>query len=136
MPQSQPQGANGEPAESGVVIVAFAQIELARVRRGLDAFMQQRRPPPHIRPKLDLGFRISGQSVEIFELRSRRRGPPDEKHESPVAKATYVRARGVWRVFWQRRDLKWHRYEPRPEVKAVEEFAALVSEDAHACFFG
>ena len=136
MSQSQPQGANGELAESGVTIVAFAEIELARVRRALDAFMQQRRPPPHIRPKLDLGFRISGQSVEIFELRPRWRGPPDEKHESSVAKATYVRARRVWRVFWQRRDLKWHRYEPRPEVKAVEEFAALVSEDAHACFFG
>jgi Protein of unknown function (DUF3024) len=136
MSQSQPQGANGELAESGVAIVAFAEIELERVRRALDAFMQQRRPPPHIRPKLDLGFRISGQSVEIFELRPRWRGPPDEKHESAVAKATYVRARGVWRVFWQRRDLKWHRYEPRPEVKAVEEFAALVSEDAHSCFFG
>lgn len=116
--------------------MAFAEIELARVRRALEAFMQQRRPPPHVRPKLDLGFRISGQSVEIFELRPRWRGPPDEKHELPVAKATYVRARRVWRVFWQRRDLKWHRYEPRPEVKAVEEFAALVSEDAHACFFG
>lgn len=116
--------------------MAFAEIELARVRRALDAFMQQRRPPPPIRPKLDLGFRISGQSVEIFEIRPRWQGPPDEKHESPVAKATYIRARGVWRVYWQRRDLKWHRYEPRPEVKAVEEFAALVSDDAHSCFFG
>jgi hypothetical protein len=106
MPQSQPQGANGELAESGVTIVAFAEIELARVRRALDAFMQQRRPPPHIRPKLDLGFRIAGQSVEIFELRSRWRGPPDEKHESPVAKATWVIARGVCQVFWQRRDLR------------------------------
>ena len=136
MSESQPQGASGEFAQSGVATVAFAEIELARMRKALNAFVQQRRPPPHIRPKLDLGFRISGQSVEIFELRPRWRGPPDEQHESPVAKATYVRARGVWRVFWQRRDLKWHRYEPRPEVKAVEEFAALVSEDAHACFFG
>ena len=116
--------------------MALAEIEQARVRRAMDAFMQQRRPPLHIRPKLDLGFRISGQSVEIFEIRLRWRGPPDEKHESPVAKATYVRARGVWRVSWQRRDLKWHSYEPKPEVKSVEEFASLVAEDAHACFFG
>jgi hypothetical protein len=53
-----------------------------------------------------------------------------------VAKATYVRTRGVWRVFWQRRDLKWHGYEPRPEVSSIDEFASLVAEDAHACFFG
>ena len=116
--------------------MALAEIELARLRRAMDAFMQQRRPPPNIRPKLDLGFRVIGQSVEIFEIRPVWRGPPDEKHESPVAKATYVRARRVWRVFWQRRDLKWHSYEPRSEVKSVEEFASLVSEDAHACFFG
>ena len=112
------------------------EVELARVRRAMDAFMQQRRPPPHIRAKVDLGFRVIGRSIEIFEVRPPWRGPPDEKHESPIAKATYVKARRVWRVFWQRRDLKWHSYEPAPEVKTVEEFAALVSADAHACFFG
>lgn len=98
--------------------------------------MQKRRPPPHIRPKLDLGFRVSGQSIEIFEIRPVWRGPPKERRESPVAKATYVKTRGVWRVFWQRRDLKWHSYEPKPEVQSVEEFTSLVSKDANACFFG
>jgi hypothetical protein len=95
MPQSEPQGPYGELAESGVATVALAEIELARVRRAMDSFMQRRRPPAHIRPKLDLGFRVTGQSVEILEIRPRWRGPPDEKYESPVAKATYVRARGV-----------------------------------------
>jgi len=116
--------------------VALAAIELARIHRAMGALMKQRRPPPHIRPKLDLGFRVKGHSVEIFEIRPAWRAPADEKCESAVAKATYVRTRGVWRVFWQRRDLKWHGYEPRPEVKSIDEFASLVSEDAHACFFG
>ena len=105
MSQSRPEGPYSELAESGVATMALAEIEQARVRRAMDAFMQQRRPP-------------------------------DEKHESPIGKATFVRARAVWRVFWQRRDLKWHSYEPRPEVKSVEEFTSLVSKDAHACFFG
>jgi hypothetical protein len=39
-------------------------------------------------------------------------------------------------VFWQRRDLKWHGYEPRLEVNSIDEVASLVAEDAHACFFG
>lgn len=116
--------------------MALAEIELARVRKAMESFMLRRRPPPHVRSKVDLEFRITGQSVEIFEIRQAWRGPPGEKHESPVAKATYVRARRIWRVFWQRRDLKWHSYEPKPEVTSVEEFASLVSEDAHACFFG
>jgi hypothetical protein len=63
-------------------------------------------------------------------------GATDEKYQSPVAKATYVSSRGVWRVFWQSRDLKWHSYDPKPEVKSVEEFASRVDEDTHACFFG
>lgn len=109
---------------------------MARVQRAMDALMQQRRPPPHVRQTLDLGFRVTGQSVEIFEIRPTWCGPAEEKHESAVAKATYVRTRGVWRVFWQRRDLKWHGYEPRPEVNSIDEFVSLVAEDAHACFFG
>lgn len=116
--------------------MALAEIELARVHRAMEALMKRRRPPPHVRPRLDLGFRVKGQSVEIFEIRPDWRGPAGEQRESAVAKATYVRARCVWRVFWQRSDLKWHGYEPRPEVKSIEEFASLVSEDAYACFFG
>jgi Protein of unknown function (DUF3024) len=136
MSQSEHQDPYGELAESSVVVVALAEIELARVHKAMDSFMQRRRPPAHIRPDLDLGFRVTGQSVEIFEIRPAWRGPTDKKHESPAAKATYVRSRRVWRVFWQRRDLKWHSYDPTPEVKSVEEFASLVGEDAHACFFG
>lgn len=114
----------------------LAEIELARVHRAMDSFMQRRRPPAHIRRSVDLAFRITGQRVEIFEIRPAFRGPADEKHESPVAKATFVRSRGMWRVFWQRRDLKWRSYDQTPEVKTVEEFASLVGEDVHACFFG
>ena len=47
-------------------------------------------------------------------------------HTVNLQKVAY-RDRDAWRVFWQRRDLKWHSYEPRPEVKSVEEFASLVS---------
>jgi len=54
----------------------------------------------------------------------------------PIAKATYVQATEIWKVFWMRQDLKWHRYGPAPEVASLEEFAQLVHEDKHACFFG
>lgn len=120
----------------GVECMALSEIEVARVKRALEAFMQIRRPPLHIRAKLDLGCRISGQSLEIFEIRPAWRGLALERHESAVAKATFVRSRNVWRVFWQRRDLKWHGYEPASEVKSIEDFLSIVAEDRHACFFG
>jgi spore coat polysaccharide biosynthesis protein SpsF (cytidylyltransferase family) len=116
--------------------MALSQIEAARIQKLVGAYIEGRRPPPHIRPKLDLGFRVKGQSIEIFEVRPVWRGKLGEKHEGSVAKATYVRTNNRWRVFWMRADLKWHRYEPASEVQTVEDFLAVVDKDAYACFWG
>ena len=99
------------------------------------AYVQKRRPPVHIRPQLDIGFRIAGQTVEIFEIRPAWKRPTEILNE-PVAKATFVGTRGVWKVFWQRADLKWHSYGPVPTVGSIEKFLELVDADTHGCFWG
>jgi hypothetical protein len=116
--------------------MGFQSIELAHVEHAVAAFMLRRRPPPRIRAELDLEHRIDGQSLVIFERRPAWRGAAGETIESMVAKVTYVRSRDQWRVYWQRADLRWHPYDPAPEVATVEEFLRLVDEDAYACFFG
>jgi len=35
-----------------------------------------------------------------------------------------------------RRDLKWHGYEPAPEVHTLEALLHVVDRDEHCCFFG
>jgi hypothetical protein len=116
--------------------MAFSELEVARIKKAVDAFMVKRRPPPHIRPKLDFGSRIKNQSIELFEIRPVWRGKPGELREHPFAKATLVRSRGMWRVFWLRQDLKWHAYEPAAEVRSIDDFLQVVSDDEYACFFG
>ncbi|MGE0342243.1 MAG: DUF3024 domain-containing protein [Porticoccaceae bacterium] len=116
--------------------MAFSEFETKRLKKVVGAFIEKHRPAPHIRSKLDLAFRINGQSIEIFEIRPRWKGAPGETMEHRVAKATYVKTQELWRVFWMRADLKWHSYPPVPRVGSVEEFLALVAEDKHACFFG
>jgi Protein of unknown function (DUF3024) len=116
--------------------VALSEFETARVRKAVGAFVERRRPAPQLRQKLDLAFRISGQSVEIFEVRQAFGGAPGEKVELPVAKATFARPARRWRVFWLRQDMKWHSYKPVPDVDTIEEFIALVHEDRNGCFFG
>lgn len=37
-------------------------------------------------------------------------------------------------MYWQRTDLKWHRYDPDPEVDPVDDFLAVVETDEYACF--
>lgn len=115
--------------------MALSEFETKKIEKEVRAFVEKRRPPPRIRPELDLGFRVKGQSVEIFEVRPRWRHP-EEKIEHPVAKATFVKTQRIWKVYWQRADLKWHGYEPNPQVETLEEFLAVVDRDEYACFFG
>jgi hypothetical protein len=115
--------------------MALTALERARCERDLAKFLERRRPPPEIRPKLDLGYKIEGQSVELLEVR------PDwqdktKTTQSPIAKATFVRSQNRWKVYWMRRDLKWHGYEPNPEVHSLEAFLNVVDRDEYCCFFG
>ncbi len=89
-----------------------------------------------ISTEVDIEHRIDGQSLAVFERRPARRGAPGETLELPVAKATYVHSRDHWRVCWQHADLRWHRYDPAPEVPTVQAFLDLVDDDAYACLFG
>ena len=115
--------------------MALNEFERKRIERLVGAFMEGRRPPVELRPKVDLGFRVRGQSVEIFEIRPQW-DKPEVILEHSVAKATFRRSKTHWRVFWQRSDLKWHSYEPVPVVETIEAFLALVDEDEYGCFWG
>lgn len=115
--------------------MAFSEFELKKHEKEVRTFVDSRRPPPNIRAEVDLDFRINGQSVEIFEIRQFWSNS-SEKIEEPIAKATYIKTKKIWKVYWQRADLKWHRYDPDPEVKTLKEFLELVDRDEYACFFG
>ena len=115
--------------------MAFSELEFARIEKIVGSYVERVRPPPHVWPELDIGFRISGQSVEIVEIRPRY-GNKKEILQHPVAKATFVKTRNAWKVFWRRADLNWHPYPPKPQVKTIDAFILLVEQDAHHCFWG
>ena len=115
--------------------MTFNELELKKIEKALSAFLAKRRPPAHARKQLDLGYKLSGQSVELIEIRPQW-DDPNEIHEHPFAKATYVKAQNVWKVYWRRADLKWHQYEPVPTVISIEKFLDVVDADSYACFFG
>ena len=115
--------------------MAFTEKELRKHREALDAFLEKRRPPEEVRDRVDVDYRIEGQSVVIVE---RRMVPfdPEKMIEIPVAKTTYVRSQDTWRVYWRRSDHKWHGYEPQPEADSLAEALQIVDADRHACFWG
>ena len=115
--------------------MALSEFEAKRVEKLASDYTERHRPPAHIREQLDLGFRVSDQSLELFEIRPRW-NDPTEKIEESVAKTTYVKKSGTWKIYWMRSDLKWHGYESAPEVYTLEEFFDIVEEDKHGCFKG
>lgn len=106
-----------------------------RIENAVAAFIAKRRPPEHLRHEVDLDFRFDGRTVEIFTIRPRW-NDPSETVESAIAKTRYIKLYDHWRVYWQRADLKWHSYQPMPEVTTIQAFLRLVDEDAYSCFFG
>ena len=115
--------------------MALSEFEIKKVERAGNAFLEKRRPPVHIRKQLDLSWRLENQSVYIYETRPVWNNP-SEYQDLDIAKTTFIRTQGKWKIFWMRQDLKWHGYEPNLHVKSIEEFFSVVDQDQYACFFG
>jgi hypothetical protein len=115
--------------------MAFSEFSRKYFEKIMNDYLERARPPVHIRNELDIGYRFENQSVELFEIRPAFRNPK-EKMEHAVAKATYVKQAGIWKVYWMRADLKWHRYEPTPEAADLEGFLTIVEDDHYGCFYG
>lgn len=105
-------------------------IQRNRIEKAVAAFVTKRRPPVHLRDRVELSFRFDGRSVEIFEIRPRWDNPA-QRVEEPVGKARYLKSRDTWLIYWQRADLKWHKYGPAPEMSTVDAFLRLVDEDEY-----
>ena len=111
------------------------EIEKQKIDNVVGEFVARRRPPLAMRAQLDLAYRVTGQSIELFEIRPVWDGN-GETQEFPIAKATFVRTRGIWQLYWQRADLKWHTYEPLPQARTLKEIVAEIDADPNCCFWG
>lgn len=50
--------------------MSLSEIEIKRIEKELDAFLIKYRPLAHIRNEVDLSYRVTGQTVDAFEIRS------------------------------------------------------------------
>ena len=115
--------------------MAFTEEETKEIETAVSAFIEQVRPPEHVRHQIDIAYRIQGQSVEIIEVRPYWQDA-SRKIETPIAKTTYVRTQDCWQIFWHRSNKTWNRYDPKAEVKSLEDFFVVVQADELGCFWG
>jgi hypothetical protein len=115
--------------------MAIPEPEMRACLKAAGEFIEKIRPPLDIREDLDYRADIKGSELVIASVRpsfqDKRR-----KTEGPVAKAKWIGAEKVWRLYWMRADLKWHSYEPLPEARSIDVLLNEVRRDPHGCFFG
>ena len=115
--------------------MAINTLQSLEVIEVMENFLSRIRPSEDIRSKLDIDYKIEEQSIIVFEIRPQW-NKPKVMLEHPFAKASFVKSKNIWKVFWKRADQKWHSYTPKPIVENLKEFTTLVEEDEHHCFFG
>ena len=64
------------------------------------------------------------------------RGTPGRIAKCGVAKATLVKNRRAWKLYWQHPSRKWQRYEPGKEFRRLEELLGVVDKDKGGLFYG
>lgn len=101
----------------------------------MDDYLAKHRPPEHIRPKLDLGWRHEGQSVYLFDIRPQW-NDSSVIHHNDFAKATWVDTKKQWNIYWMRASGNWQRYEPLEWTGNLQRFLLEVEKDPHCCFKG
>ena len=114
--------------------MAFSELELKRIDKTLGSIRRRLSRPEHA-DKVRFVFEVDGHIVSIYEER-----PPwdgvGEWTRTGIARFRYTRTRGSWTLYWMRRDLKWHAYDPEAMPGDLESLVALVNEDRYGAFFG
>ena len=78
--------------------MTWSASERQHCEQAVGQFVERTRPPVTVRAQVDLGFRLAGQSVELFEVRASWRDP-GQRLEVSVAKATWKGRAAYWQVF-------------------------------------
>ncbi|EBP0013215.1 DUF3024 domain-containing protein [Salmonella enterica] len=113
--------------------MAFNDLEFHAVNEEVKRFVDSIRPPAHIRNELDIVYTITDQTIDIGQQRPVWQGKPGETHILPSARIKYIRSLDRWKIYWMRKDMKWHLYSIELSLAdALEVFRV----DPDCCFFG
>jgi len=117
--------------------MAFSEIELKYIDNTVGRLCRRHSLPQH-HDKLKFIYEVSRHDVSVWEMRPAF-NHAGEWTKMGVAKFKYDRKKQTWKLYWMRRDLKWHLYDPSPgasESRSIEPLVAEVERDPYGAFFG
>ena len=113
--------------------MSFNELELKRIDRTVGELCRCKTRLEHA-DQLRFECEIDGHTVTIWEVRPPWDGVGDHTRKG-VVRFRFVRSRGVWELYWMRRDLKWHRYDPARSTPDLAALVAIVGADEYGAFF-
>jgi len=114
--------------------MAISEFEIFKTDKLAAKFCSDR--SAHFPPdQLKICYKIEDQDLYITEVRPRW-NKPDETTEMMVAKAKFIKSKGIWKLYWQRQNMKWVVYEPMESSSELSELLDEIGKDPHGCFWG
>ena len=113
--------------------MSFNELELKRIDRTVGDLCRRKTRPEHA-DQLRFECEINGHTASIWEVRPPWDGVGD-RTSMGVARFRFF-SRGVWQLYWMRRDLKWHRYDDIATTPDLAALVAIVEADEYGAFFG
>lgn len=110
----------------------LTDIERAAAERALRAYCAQKLRA-EVRHEVEIVYRIEGRFAYIAERRPDFRDRA-QKRDHDVAKFRFDMTRRSWELFWQDRNMRWHRFTDCAPARDIGELLPMV--DADPIFYG
>lgn len=96
----------------------------------------ERRVSPHVRHKVNLSYKVRGNSITIIENRAPWRKELIEWTHSPIAQIRYDEKKNTWTLYCMDRNRKWWVYDSLPSVKDIDKVIDEIDKDPTRIFWG
>jgi hypothetical protein len=111
------------------------EIVKALVEKKVGEFCKNR-VPPHVLDKLNLSYKIKGNTVSIFENRAPWHPDMKEWTSMEIAKMKYDKNTGKWMLYYADRNSRWHKYWDFKPTKNLDAILAEIDRDPTGIFWG
>lgn len=105
------------------------------VEKKVDEFCKKR-VPPHVLDKVNLSYKIRGDSVTIFENRAPWHESMKELTSMAITQIRFNEKTGKWTLFCADRNDRWHEYYDIEPTKNIDKILKEIDKDPTGIFWG
>ncbi len=114
--------------------MAFSEVQLAAIDATVGELCR-RKSPAHLAAELRLDYTVERHTVTIIERRAPWRGGENWTAQG-CARFKYAAREKRWKLYWMRRDMKWHAYQLDRPMRSLAALVEEVEADEYGAFFG